>query len=64
MVHLEQKRFSKGKHKKLHSQTVGPSNRLTRLGHNAYVLKLSEGLNISLIFNVEDITIYHGHYEY
>jgi len=33
----------------------------SKISSNAYVLDLLPNMNISSTFNVEDLTIYHGH---
>lgn len=63
MVQLMRERFLKEKYHKLHSQSVGPYKLPEMLGSNACVLKLPDDLKISSIFNVEDLSINHGHQE-
>lgn len=63
MVLLRPKQFPKGKHQKLHSRSGGPYKVLKNIRLNAYVIKLPKDFNISSIFNVKDLTIYHGHHE-
>lgn len=41
----------------------GPFKILKKISSNAYVLELQSKMNISSTFNVEDLTIYHGHYQ-
>ena len=45
--------------KKLHTQCKGPYKVLRRFGFNAYELDILHDLEISLVFNVEDLTLYH-----
>lgn len=60
MVCLRLERFSKGKHQNLHSRIARSYKVLKRIGSNAYEVGC---LNISSIFNVEVLTIFHGHHE-
>jgi hypothetical protein len=55
--------FPRGTVHKLHHRSAGPCKILSRLGPNAYHIELPPTLHISPIFNVEDLTLYTGHYE-
>jgi hypothetical protein len=48
-------------YKKLHSRSAGPYKVLRKISSNAYVLDLLDSMGISNVFNIEDLTIYHGH---
>ena len=61
MVHLRPKRFQLGTYKKLQAKKIGLFQVLKWLGEHVYLLKLPSKLHVSLIFNVEDLFIYHGH---
>ncbi|WOH12617.1 hypothetical protein DCAR_0832123 [Daucus carota subsp. sativus] len=61
MVRIRPERFPNGKYKKLQYRRVGPYTISHKINSNAYVLDLPADMGISNIFNVEDLTIYHGH---
>ena len=61
MVRIKPERFPKGVFKKLHSRKMGPFKVLQKISSNAYVLELPTDMNISNIFNIEDLTLYPGH---
>ena len=63
MVRIKLERFPTGTYKTLHPRSAGPFKILKKISSNAYVLDLSTNMNISSTFNVEDLTIYHGHYQ-
>ena len=61
MVQIKPEHYPKGAYKKLHSRSVGPYKVLKKTNSNACVLDLPKDMDISNIFNVEDLTMYHGH---
>ena len=63
MVRIKPEWFPTGTYKKLHPRSAGPFKILKKISSNAYVLDLPPDMNISSTFNVEDLTIYHGHYQ-
>ena len=63
MVQIRLERFPCGTIHKLHHRSAGPCKVLSRLGPNAYHVELPPTLHINPIFNVEDLTLYMGHYE-
>jgi hypothetical protein len=60
LINLRPERFTKGSLHKLHSRRAGSFPILKRLGSNAYLIDLPSHLNFSPIFNVADLTQYHG----
>jgi hypothetical protein len=60
LIHLRPECFSKGSLHKLHSCHASPFQVLQRLGDNAYCIGLPSHLTFSPIFNVADLTPYHG----
>ena len=62
MAHLRLERFHPSTYQMLEAKKMGPFQVLKRLGENAYLLKFLSNLHFSLIFNVEDLYIYHGHH--
>jgi len=56
------KRFPRGAVHKLHNLSAGPFKILRRLGTNAYHIELPFDLQISHIFNVEDLIAYTPHF--
>jgi hypothetical protein len=60
LINLRPERFSKGSLHKLHSRRAGPFKVLKRLGDNAYLIDLPSNLTFSPIFNIADLTPFHG----
>ena len=60
-VRIKLEHYPKGTYKKFHSRSVGPYKVLKKISSNAYVLDLPNNMGISNVFNVEDLTLYHGH---
>ena len=59
-IHLRKERFPQGKFGKLKPKADGPFKVLKRIGKNAYEIELPEGYEVSPIFNVVDLSLYHG----
>ena len=60
---MKPERFPACTYKKLHPRSGGSFKILKKVSSNAYVIDLQPNMNISSTFNVEDLTIYHGHYQ-
>ena len=60
MVHLNKARLQKGVPTKLQMRRIGPCKILEKYGQNAYKVDLPNDLNISPIFNVQDLIVYRG----
>jgi hypothetical protein len=60
LINLRPECFSKGSLHKLHSRRAGPFKVLKRLGDNAYLIHLPSNLTFSPIFNIADLTPFHG----
>jgi len=63
MARIRPERLPTRTPKTVHARATGPYQILRKLGTNAYVLNLLENLGISLIFNVEDLTLHRGTFE-
>ena len=61
MVQIKLERYPKGANKKLHLRSIGPYKVLKKTSSNNCVLDLPKDMGISNVFNVEDLTMYHGH---
>ena len=64
MVHIRPKRISKPFSKKLYARAVSRYSIIRKLGYNAYLLDLPNDVNISFVFNVEDLLPYRGTFEF
>ena len=62
LVYIHCERFSTNSFKKLHSR-IGPFPIIQKLNFKAYIFDLSSDSNISFVFNVENLTPYHGIFE-
>lgn len=63
MIHINLEHFPKGAYKKLYSKNTSPYRIMKKINSNAYLLKLLDDMGISNMFNVEDFTLYKGHYD-
>ncbi|XP_019055659.1 PREDICTED: uncharacterized protein LOC104611445 isoform X5 [Nelumbo nucifera] len=61
MVRVRPECFPKGFCKKLYSKIASPYKITKKISSNAYVLELPSNMGISLVFNFEDLSAYHGH---
>ena len=62
MVRIRPKRLLPKANNKLHPRNAGPFKILKKISSNASILELPAELGISPTFNVEDLTLYHGHH--
>lgn len=60
LIRLQPKRFPPGTDSKLHAWRGDPFKFLQKLGVNAYLIDLPAEFQSSHIFNIEDLTTYHG----
>ena len=63
MVHIRPERISKTFSKKLYARAMGPYSIIRKIRSNAYLLDLLNDMDISLVFNVEDLLPYRGTFE-
>ncbi|RVX03528.1 Transposon Ty3-G Gag-Pol polyprotein [Vitis vinifera] len=60
LIRLKPERFPPGSFNKLHARRARPFKVVKKLGPNAYVIELPADYGISHIFNIEDLTQFHG----
>ena len=63
MVHIHLERIPKKFSKKLYARAMGPYSIIRKMGSNAYLLDLPNDMDISPVFNVEDLLPYRGTFE-
>ena len=63
MVHIRLERIPKLFSKKLYARAMSRYSIIRKLGYNAYLLDLPNDVNISSVFNVEDLLPYRGTFE-
>ena len=63
MVCIRPERIPKTFSKKLYARAMGPYSIIRKLGSNAYLLDLFNEMDISPVFNVEDLLPYRGTFE-
>jgi hypothetical protein len=60
IVYLWKERFPRGTYHKLKYKKIGPCNILKKINNNAYKVDLPDELDISHVFNVYELYIFHG----
>ena len=63
MVRILPERIPKMFSKKLYVRAMGPYSIIRKMGSNAYLLDLPNDMDISPVFNVEDLLPYRGTFE-
>ena len=63
MVRIRPERIPKTFSKKLYARAMGPYSIIRKMGSNAYLLDLPNDMDISPVFNVEDLLPYRGTFE-
>ena len=63
MVRIRPERIPKTFSKKLYARAMSPYSIIRKMGSNAYLLDLPNDMDISSIFNVEDLLPYRGTFE-
>ena len=63
LVHIRPERIPKMFSKKLYVRAIGPYFIIRKLKSNAYLLDLPNDMDISHVFNVEDLLPYRGTFE-
>ena len=63
MVRIRPERIPKTFSKKLYARAIGPYSIIRKMGSNAYLLDLPNDMDISPVFNVEDLLPYRDTFE-
>ena len=63
MIRICLERIPKTFSKKLYGRAMSPYSIIRKLGSNAYLLDLPNDMDISLVFNVEDLLPYQDTFE-
>ena len=63
MVRIRPERIPKTFSKKLYARAMGPYSIIRKMGSNAYLLDLPNDMDISPVFNIEDLLPYRGTFE-
>ena len=63
MVRIRPERIPKKFSKKLYARAMSPYSIIRKLGSNAYLLDLPNDMDISPVFNIEDLLPYQGTFE-
>ena len=63
MVHIRPERIPKTFSKKLYARAIGPYSIIRKMGSNTYLLDLPNDMDISPVFNVENLLPYRGTFE-
>ena len=63
MVRIRPERIPKSFSKKLYARAMGPYSIIRKLRSNAYLLDLPNDMDVSPVFNVEDLLPYRGTFE-
>nr|GFC01683.1 reverse transcriptase [Tanacetum cinerariifolium] len=59
-IHVRKERFPTGRYDKLHARADGPFRVLKRINDNAYKIELPGPYNVSVTFNVANLSPYEG----
>ena len=62
-VRIRPERIPKMFSKKLYARAMGPYYIIPKMGSNAYLLDLPNDMDISIVFNIEDLLPYRGTFE-
>ena len=60
MFYLRKEKFPRGTYHKLKYKKIGPCKILSKINGDAYKFDLPTNLDISPVFNISDLYIFHG----
>jgi hypothetical protein len=63
LAHLRKESFPRGTYNKVNMKKIRSCRVLKKFGENAYEIELSDGIGISLIFNISDLYLYRAEEE-